>query len=502
MRTKKALYNLISGIIPQIIVGILGVVKIRVFLGTLGADYNGLIQLFTQVFAYLSLTEGGIGAAIQFRLFKLLAENQFDEVNKILNGAVKYFKIIASVIVGIAIVLSFYINVFINNSPFSNEHVQLLFMIFAITNIIPFLFSTERILISSDQKNYITNLIFHSTNIAKSIIELYLLTKGIGIVNYLLISLLFIFVQWFAFKYLISILYPWFVRSSENINDEFKRDMKHLLPHRMISVVTSNTDIIVVSSFLGIFSASIYGIYNYVLGFLNQVITQISSALFSIIGNYVHSESIQNSKNLYNDYFFVVSIIANMIFVPLLFVFNGFVEVWAGSVFVVDRITLFYFLLIMHLTILLIPAGSFVSVKGYFKESKYSIMIEMVLNVSLSIIFVNIFGLKGVLLATVLARMPSSMIYIPFILYKNYFNESLIDFYVRMTKSAIITVLLYLSTDFLVQNVYFNMSTIYHWFFSGFVLFGYNLLILLVLKYILFNQEFMSFKERWRVISR
>ena len=502
MRTKRALYNLITGIIPQIIVGVLGVIKIRVFLGALGADYNGLIQLFTQVFAYLSLTEGGIGAAIQFRLFKLLSKNEYKEINRILNGAVKYFKWIAGVIFGVSIILSFFINVFINNSPFSNEHVQLLFLIYAITNIIPFLFSTERILISSDQRNYITNLIFHSSNIVKSMVELFLLTRGIGIVNYLLISFIFIFIQWYAFKYVISSLYPWFVKSNSDTNDEFKHDMKHLLPHRMISVVTSNTDIIVISSFLGIFSASVYGIYNYVLSFLNQIITQLSSALFAIVGNYVHSESMEKSKTLFNDYFFVVSMIANMIFIPLLFVFNGFVEVWAGPDFVVDRLTLFSFLLIMHLTILLIPMGSFVSVKGYFKESKYSIMIEMALNVSLSIVFVKIFGLKGVLIATVISRIPSSIIYIPYILYKNYFKLSLTDFYIRLSKTAIITFFQFLATQYLIQTVYFNMTTIYFWFFSGFIIFSFNLVILVLFQVVLFNQEYNSFKERWKAIAR
>lgn len=502
MRTKRALYNLITGIFPQAVVGVLGVIKVRVFLQTLGSDYNGLIQLFTQIFAYLSLTEAGIGSAIQFRLFKLLSDGQYNKVNQILSGASKYFKWLTRIVFIASIGLSFFVNVFINQSPFSDRHVQLLFLIFALTNTIPFLYYTERVLLASDQRNYITNVIFHSSTILKSVIELFLLTRGIGIINYLIISFIFNVLQWIIFKYVTSGIYAWYEISKMDINDEFKTDMKHLMPHKLIFVVVSNTDIIVISSFLGIFSASVYAIYNYVLNFLNQIITQISSAIFSVLGNYVHTESVERSKKLFDEYFFVVSCIANMLFIPLFFVFNQFVGVWAGEVYVLDRWTLLSFLLILHLTIILIPSTSFVNVKGYFKESKYSIIIELILNVSLSITLVNVFGINGVLIATLISKIPSALVYIPYILYKNYFETSLLDFYFRLAKTSLVSLTQFAAITLLVQVLHFDMSTIYMWFFSGFVIFVFNFIVLIALQGILFNKEFRSFASRWKAIAR
>ena len=58
MRTKRAIINFITDAFPQVIILLLGIVKIKLFINVLGETKLGLYQLYNQVVAYLVLIEG------------------------------------------------------------------------------------------------------------------------------------------------------------------------------------------------------------------------------------------------------------------------------------------------------------------------------------------------------------------------------------------------------------------------------------------------------------
>ncbi|MGN1301421.1 MAG: hypothetical protein ACI4U9_02715 [Clostridia bacterium] len=61
MRTKRVIINLLTDIIPQVIILILGIIKIKLFINILGQGKLGLYQLYNQIVAYLVLVEGRNG---------------------------------------------------------------------------------------------------------------------------------------------------------------------------------------------------------------------------------------------------------------------------------------------------------------------------------------------------------------------------------------------------------------------------------------------------------
>lgn len=58
MRTKKAIINFITDALPQVLILILGIIKIKLFINILGEVKLGLYQLYNQIVAYLVLIEG------------------------------------------------------------------------------------------------------------------------------------------------------------------------------------------------------------------------------------------------------------------------------------------------------------------------------------------------------------------------------------------------------------------------------------------------------------
>lgn len=65
MRTKKAFYNTISGIIYQFIAIICAVILPRLILGTFGATYNGIIPSINQFISWISVLSAGVGGVLK-----------------------------------------------------------------------------------------------------------------------------------------------------------------------------------------------------------------------------------------------------------------------------------------------------------------------------------------------------------------------------------------------------------------------------------------------------
>lgn len=497
MRTKNAVYNVITGIIPQVIIGILGFIKIRVFINTLGVELNGLMQLFAQIFAYLALAEGGIGSAIQFRLYKLLANKEYSKINSLLKGSKDVFKKIACFIIIIALILSLKLDIFIKNNPFDLEYIQIAFFLYLISSIISYFYVSDRILLSSDQKLYKINIIFNTSQILKFILEIFLLLRGTNIFVLITIYIILNFLSFNVLKLIVKKQYSWYNTKNVPANYEFKKDIKHLLPHKVMSTVAKNTDVLVISAFLGIVPTSIYGIYNYIMTFLNQVIGQIGSALFSIMGNYNAVESVENRKRIFSQYSFFTMSIANFLCIPLLFALNKFVVLWVGENMLVDTLTMTLFVGILYYNICTIPIGTFISVNGLFKDVKIAALIEMVLNVTLSIFFVNIFGIKGVLMATIISVLISSFIYSPYVLYKKVFKERSYSYYLKLLKNLSISIISYFVIFLILNRVNLLINSLLTWFIFGIIIFIINFVICFLLYFLLFKRDLVSVLKRF-----
>lgn len=92
MQLKKTVYNLLSGLIGQIITIVLGIVIPRLFIVSLGSEVNGLVSSISQIFVYFGLLEAGVGLATTQALYKPIAQGNKNDINSILVATDKYYK--------------------------------------------------------------------------------------------------------------------------------------------------------------------------------------------------------------------------------------------------------------------------------------------------------------------------------------------------------------------------------------------------------------------------
>ena len=73
MRSKKAIYNIITSIILQLIMIVYGFVVPKIIINNFGSDVNGLVSSITQFLAYITLLESGFGPVVKSALYKPIA---------------------------------------------------------------------------------------------------------------------------------------------------------------------------------------------------------------------------------------------------------------------------------------------------------------------------------------------------------------------------------------------------------------------------------------------
>ena len=91
MRTKRALYNFLTDLIPLIIIALIGFLKLKLINENLGFAMSGMNTLFVNIMTYLSIMDGGLASALIFRLYKPISEKNQERINELASAAHRIF---------------------------------------------------------------------------------------------------------------------------------------------------------------------------------------------------------------------------------------------------------------------------------------------------------------------------------------------------------------------------------------------------------------------------
>ena len=93
MKAKRSVYNVLFGVLNQLLLIALGIFLPRLILVNLGSESNGLLNSVNQIFAYFTLLEAGVGAAALQALYGPVGMSDHKEINQILAATDRYYKL-------------------------------------------------------------------------------------------------------------------------------------------------------------------------------------------------------------------------------------------------------------------------------------------------------------------------------------------------------------------------------------------------------------------------
>lgn len=404
MRFKRSFKNLYWGIIGQIIILITGFVVPRLFLVEYGSEVNGLFSSINQIFIYVSLLEGGIGAATVQALYKPIVFSDRNSISEILSATRIYYKKISFYYLICVLIFSL---VFPNIISSDLNKVQIGFLVFlqGLSGVINFYFqATLKQLLLAEGKNYIVsnvNLLTHLLTSMAKVILIILSSNLIFIqISYLVINVLSMIIYYSYFK----INYSW-VDFNQKPNNEALIQKKSFLIHNISLIIFSSTDMIILSIFCDLKIVSVYSIYSLVFISLNSIVNTINNSILFNFGQIYHEDKNRYLElhDAYDNYYiaFVFSIftICYLLIIPFITLYTkGIVDINY-----IDRNLAILFVIIQLLTSIRIVSNNLIKISGHVKQTVNRTIFEALLNISLSIILVNIIGIYGVLIGTIIA---------------------------------------------------------------------------------------------------
>lgn len=412
---RKIKNNVLSGIVYQVVLIVLGFVLPRLYLENFGSEVNGVLSTIKQIFTYMTLLEAGVGLATTQALYKPIAEQDQERASSILTATSRYYiktgVIYSAIVLVLAVVYSFMVPTGINS--------YVLFGIILL-NAIPTLFSyfvqaKYRILMEVDGRSYvITNsetVLQLLSNIGKILVLL--LTDSLILIQlvYCLLALAQLsYLYWYAKRQ-----YRWV---DLHAKPDYKAisQKKSVLIHQISGMVFNNTDIILLSILCDFKVVSVYTIYNLFFSKLQSFITTIISGFSFALGQMFHvdREKFKRYYMMYETFYlmgtFIIYTLMAVFLLPLIQIYTGGIE----DAEYTNAALLFLFVLTSLLSNAKLPSHHVLEYAGDFKATQSHAVTEMIINLTVTVLAIWKFGICGALFGTVAALVYRSIVMIHF----------------------------------------------------------------------------------------
>ena len=489
MRTDKSIKNSVSNVFFTLLIGIIGLIKVKVFVNGLNNDIYSLNQLFYQIFSYIVITDIGFGLILNKQLYNAFAVDDYEKINKIYSTSKRFYNIIGLIMMIIALILSFFVR-FLTKANISPLYMQIIFIIFIFRNVVDYFFVAPRYVLEADQKIYKVNHYVKSIKIIESIVEIILVLLGVDyffvIIPGIFITIVIdIFVNNKIYK-----MYPW-LKSDKTFNFKYLKGTKDVIWRKIAGLLNSNTDIILISAFINPISVIIYTSYVYITKFITDTVYMISSSLTPSFANVAFKEKSDKMYGVFTELNILFLFIASFVFIMLYGFLNSLITFWVGGEYLVNNFVLFLFCFSAFQVIAEKPLAIFINGVGLFKETKVSTIMEAVLNLIISLLLIGKIGIAGVLLGTIISKLFTTSIQNAIYIYKNKFNKPGYKYFILYY--SVIFISLGFISMFNILNL--NITNIAFWIIYVFI-FAVAVAILLFLIFYLFYGSFRMLVSR------
>lgn len=464
MRGKKALKNVFTSLLLQLISMICGFITTYQIIKTYGSGINGLLASITQFLSYITLLESGFGSVLKSVLYKPIANNNKKEINSILSSSNSFFRKIAYIFIVYVSILCFILpNVLSKN--FEILFTISLILILGISVFVEYYFGlTYTLFLQAEQKNYITSITKIITLIINTIAVVLLIKIGMNIQIVKLASVLI-----FLLRPIIQYIYikkKYEIKIEKKSNYVIKQKWDGIAQH-IAYVIYNNTDVVLLTLFCDIKEVSVYALYANITNGVCNLVKSFSNGMDSSFGNMIakkEHDTLNRSFSAYEGFYFTISTI---IFSALLFSIVPFINIYVGKISDINYIRpLFAYLIVIdrYISTIREPYNSLIIAAGHFKETRYGNYIESFLNIFISLILVTKYGIVGVMIGTLFAISFRTMSFMyhtsKFILKRNI---------IKNIKRVLITICEFLIIFMISKIIIINSNNYINWFIDSII---------------------------------
>lgn len=460
MRTKKIFLNMLCDILPYLLIGVIGIIKMDVLITYIGDVGNGYYQTINQIISYVFLVQAGFSDAVIYSLYKPFADNNKDDINAIYGGARKIFKRIGFIILGIIFLVTLGLYFFYHFEEGYQVSALVCFFIISTSYLISYFGKgqTYSAVLSAAQEKYVYSLVFNSVKLLCDILIVLVTIKFRTLEAIAIVILIMKILEEIICRIVVKKKYPDLHEIARKDTSMVKMT-KDLAWTQVGYLILNNVDALLLMGASGPVMVSIYTTYNYILRFLNEIASRVELSTVYSFGNVFAKKEDKRVYPLFKEFLMLFILIAFSMSITFMLGIRGFVSVWVGKEnYMLDYITIVLFTSTLFLNILYYPLVALINADGLFKDNKKHIFICAITNLVLSIILITFLGINGVLIGTMIAFLLNILLKTNLVSKKILKNVKLIN----VLKYYIIPILLFIILGVAlapVETYFLNTST-------------------------------------------
>ena len=410
-RSKKSLLNAITAMAMTLVNGLLGIVVTRFVLARFGSDFNGLNSTANQIVNVLLILEGGFTMASNVALFAPLTQGDYPTVNGVLGATRRKFGRIGAIFLGAGAVIAVVYGL-VANSGLSFEFVTTLILMTVVPAAFNLFYATTyRVLLQTEQKEYVINIITTLTIGGGHIANIVMVYMGgpMWAVRF----------NTMVFALFNSLLIAWYVkRRAPFLNfsvpqrPELIKGTGDVMAQRITGVIYNSAPIVFlsISPTGGTALASVYAVYNNVFIMVKSLLHSFIDAPRLSFGQMLTERKRDEVWPVYAQYeylaFFATFLLVTTcgaLILPFISLYTGDL---ADAVNYYDLWIALFMIAIAALEMIHIPSGHLINMAGHFRVSRniqVSSCAVLVVTMSVGGILWGIYGmLAAILLCAVL----------------------------------------------------------------------------------------------------
>lgn len=442
-RKTKLMLNSASSLLYQLITIICGFILPRFFLTYYGSEVNGLVSSVTQFLGFISLAECGVGAVVQTTLYKPLAENDMQSVSKVVVSSDRFFRRIAYILLCYTAVLMF-VYPLITIESFDYLFTFLLVFVISISTFAQYyLGMTYKLLLNADQLGFIQCFIHAAALILNTVSCVLLMRFGASVQTVKLTTSLIFIIPPVLFSVIAKQRYK--IDRSVILTEEPIKQKWNGLAHHISGVVLGNTDTVILTLFSTLENVSIYAVYHLVVNGVKQIIISMTNGVRALFGNMIAKNEIEELTLAFNRIEWLLHTLVTFVFTVTGVLIIPFIKVYTSDITDANYIVpafAYMITLAQAAYCYRLPYYILVSAAGHYRQTQQSAIIEMAINIIVSILFVFRFGLIGVAIGTFVA-MAYRTVYLAVYLKKNIICRNLHHFIKHLVVDALGAVILF-----------------------------------------------------------
>lgn len=394
----------------------------KIFLDNLGAEFIGLTGTLGNILGYLNLAEMGIGAAIGFTLFKPIQSGNREEMTEIVSLYGYLYKKIGTFILIAACVISLSFPFIFKNTELSFGIIYFAFFSFVGSTLMGYWLNYREILLNSDQKHYVVAIYFQSAGIVKTIVQLLLAYYWGNLYAWVAIEFLFGILGCIVLNWKIDKVYPWLHTDTSRGKELLKKypniitSTKQIFIHKIKDFLLGRSDEILIFAFVSLKMVAYYGNYMMIVSKVGLFFSSILDSVGAGVGNLVAEGNKANMMKVFWELMAIRHFIAGFLVFSLYFLIEPFISLWLGSQYIIDHKILILLLIFMYITSSRGVVDMFNHAYGHYADV-WSAWVELVLNLSITIIFGIKYGIIGILLGKIVSTFFIIVLWKPYYLF-------------------------------------------------------------------------------------